>query len=104
MYTFPELVPFIAGNQQWVANTTAAEPEFLPKLAAGQAPPVLWIGCADSRIPETTLCGAKPGDIFVHVSCANPVMGVPSRILGPQWSLIPRENHADSNSATLPTR
>lgn len=68
MAAFAELTPFLAGNQQWSACVHAAEPEFLPKLAEGQAPPMLWIGCADSRIPETTLTGAKPGDIFVHVS------------------------------------
>ncbi len=70
--SFPALAPFIAGNQSWVAATNEATPEFLPKLAEGQAPPVLWFGCADSRIPETTLCGAKPGDIFVHVRSAGP--------------------------------
>jgi carbonic anhydrase len=71
MSAFPELAPYLAGNEQWAATTTADSPDFLSTLAQGQSPRVLWIGCADSRVPETTILGCRPGDVFVHRNIAN---------------------------------
>jgi len=61
----------IAGNRSFARRTAQHEPELFSKLGKGQSPEVLWLGCADSRIPETTICDCKPGDIFVHRNIAN---------------------------------
>ncbi|KAL1411624.1 hypothetical protein Q8F55_002588 [Vanrija albida] len=66
MSLHPELSPYLSGNAQWATSTNAADPTFLPQLATGQAPTVLWIGCADSRVPESVIMQRKPGDVFVH--------------------------------------
>lgn len=59
------------GNRDWVARRTAEDPEFFTKLAKGQQPEVLWIGCSDSRVPTDEVTGTKPGEVFVHRNIAN---------------------------------
>jgi len=61
----------LAGNAKWAEAVDRAEPGFFQRSALGQYPKVLWIGCADSRVPESILTGARPGDIFVHRNIAN---------------------------------
>jgi len=63
----------LEGNKVWVADTLKEDPEFFNKLSAGQAPPVLWIGCSDSRVPANQITNTMPGDIFVHRNIANVV-------------------------------
>jgi len=61
----------VAGNKTYAKKTAERDPEFFKTLATGQSPEILWIGCADSRVPETTICDCQPGDIFVHRNIAN---------------------------------
>ncbi|MES2279567.1 MAG: carbonic anhydrase [Bacteroidota bacterium] len=64
----------IEGNARFVAQTLEKDPDYFTTLAAGQAPPVLWIGCADSRVPANQITNTAPGEIFVHRNIANMVI------------------------------
>jgi carbonic anhydrase len=61
-------------NKKWVESKLNQDPDFFKKLASGQKPPVLWIGCADSRVPANEIIGAQPGEVFVHRNIANMVV------------------------------
>lgn len=61
----------LQGNKDFVKITTNEDPDFFKKLAEGQTPEVLWIGCSDSRVPANQITNTKPGDVFVHRNIAN---------------------------------
>lgn len=61
-------------NKQWVENQLAKDAEFFKDLSKGQNPPLLWIGCSDSRVPANEIIGAKAGEVFVHRNIANMVV------------------------------
>jgi len=58
-------------NKAWAARNVARDPEFFRRLSAQQAPPYLWIGCSDSRVPANEIVGLLPGELFVHRNVAN---------------------------------
>ncbi|KAL6717603.1 hypothetical protein ACLMJK_005518 [Lecanora helva] len=61
----------LISNKHWAQTTTTSDPQLLPTLSQGQSPQILWLGCSDSRVPETTILGLKPGDVFTHRNIAN---------------------------------
>ncbi|MCB0395815.1 MAG: carbonate dehydratase [Flavobacteriales bacterium] len=61
-------------NQQWVKEKLNEDDQYFNKLAEGQKPPLLWIGCADSRVPANEITGTRPGEVFVHRNIANMVV------------------------------
>ena len=61
-------------NRKWAAERIGEDPEFFARLAALQAPPYLWIGCSDSRVPANDIVGLLPGELFVHRNVANVVV------------------------------
>lgn len=61
-------------NKKWVESQLAVDPEYFKDLSKGQNPPLLWIGCSDSRVPANEIIGAKPGEVFVHRNIANMVV------------------------------
>jgi len=64
----------LENNKTWAAKQLEKDPNFFNDLAKGQTPPVLWIGCADSRVPANEIIGAKSGEVFVHRNIANMVV------------------------------
>ncbi len=65
------LSQLIENNRQWAREKKQGNPDFFTRYADQQTPDYMWIGCADSRVPETTIVGLEPGDIFVHRNVAN---------------------------------
>ena len=64
----------IENNKKWVEDQLVNDKEYFKDLAKGQQPPLLWIGCSDSRVPANEIIGAKPGEVFVHRNIANMVV------------------------------
>ncbi len=58
-------------NQAWAREMVARDPNFFLRNTSSQNPAVLWIGCADSRVPAEYTVNAQPGDLFVHRNIAN---------------------------------
>ena len=60
-------------NRNWVKDKLGIDPAYFSKLAEGQQPKLLYIGCSDSRVSAEELMGLKPGEVFVHRNIANMV-------------------------------
>ena len=66
-----ELHEAIENNSFWASKRIEEDPMFFEKLARGQKPSILYIGCSDSRVTAEEMMGAGPGDLFVHRNIAN---------------------------------
>jgi len=64
----------LRNNEAFVARHLAIDPAYFEKLAGGQHPEFLWIGCSDSRVPPDVITGTEPGHMFVHRNVANLVV------------------------------
>ncbi|WP_115719744.1 carbonic anhydrase [Gallaecimonas mangrovi] len=64
----------LANNREWAHQMRQKDPNFFERLAERQNPHLLWIGCADSRVPAEQLTGLLPGELFVHRNVANQVL------------------------------
>jgi len=60
-------------NRKLIELKKANEPDYFKKLALGQSPEILYIGCSDSRVAFEETIGAKPGEVFVLRNIANMV-------------------------------
>ncbi|KFY24754.1 hypothetical protein V491_02039 [Pseudogymnoascus sp. VKM F-3775] len=66
----------LKNNRSWAVTQREKDPEYFKKLAEGQSPEYLWIGCSDSRIPAEQITGMQPGEAFVHRNIANLVCNI----------------------------
>ena len=64
----------LEGNREFVERVSKEDPTFFERLAKTQSPKILWIGCADSRVPANQITSTLPGEIFVHRNVANVVV------------------------------
>jgi len=58
-------------NKAWVKSKLDEDSKYFDKLASGQSPEILYIGCSDSRATAEEIMGLGPGEIFVHRNIAN---------------------------------
>ncbi|GGG05487.1 carbonic anhydrase [Pontibacter amylolyticus] len=68
-------------NKKWVERKLIEDKDYFNKLANGQKPRYLYIGCSDSRIPINEVTGTGPGEIFVHRNIANMVVHTDMNLL-----------------------
>lgn len=58
-------------NRRWASERIGEDPTFFSRLAEGQQPSTLYIGCSDSRVTAEELMGVGPGDVFVVRNLGN---------------------------------
>jgi len=68
-------------NKKWIKSKLDIDSDFFNKLAKGQSPELLYIGCSDSRVTSEELLGANPGEVFVHRNIANMVISVDLNVM-----------------------
>jgi carbonic anhydrase len=71
----------LRNNRAFADGQLRVDPEYFSRLAMGQHPEFLWIGCSDSRVPPDRITGTQPGDMFVHRNIANLVVQTDMNLL-----------------------
>jgi carbonic anhydrase len=68
-------------NKAWSKSQLDINPDYFKDMAKDQNPEYLWIGCSDSRVPESEITNSRPGEIFVHRNIANLVVHTDTNFL-----------------------
>jgi len=63
----------LSNNKKWSENKISENSNFFNKLADGQNPEILMIGCSDSRVSLEKILGTNLGDLFIHRNIGNQV-------------------------------
>ncbi len=71
----------LLGNKLYAETKLFQDPDYFKKLAQGQKPNYLWIGCSDSRVPANEITNTQSGEIFVHRNVANLVVHTDTNLL-----------------------
>ncbi len=71
----------LQGNHDFIERVSKQDPQFFERLSQAQTPKVLWIGCADSRVPANQITSTLPGELFVHRNVANVVVHTDMNLL-----------------------
>lgn len=70
-----QLKTIFENNKKWVSEEVKKDKDYFNRMASGQSPQILWIGCSDSRVPANRIMGLDAGDVFVARNVANQVIG-----------------------------
>jgi len=70
----PSYDQLFVNNRRWVGEQLARDPAYFERLASGQQPKYLFIGCSDSRINANEITGTQNGQMFIHRNIANVVV------------------------------
>jgi len=70
-YKLVTLEKLLNRNQQWAKSVRESQPDLFANLSQNQQPEILWIGCSDSRIPETQVLDLGIGKVFTYRNIAN---------------------------------
>lgn len=77
----PRIEQIFKNNEKWIQEKISIDADYFNKLASGQAPEFLYIGCSDSRVTAEDLMGLQPGEAFVHRNIANLVNNVDLNVM-----------------------
>ena len=67
----PEFRVLLSGYQRFRTHGYVAQHRRWAELATGQEPPVMIIGCCDSRVDPATIFDTRPGQAFILRNVAN---------------------------------
>ena len=67
----PEFNSLLEGYRRFRADNYLVQKQRWSELAEGQEPPVMLIGCCDSRVDPATIFDTRPGQVFILRNVAN---------------------------------